>query len=188
MSSHTLQARVREKAGKFSARRLLSQGHLPAVIYGDHQPVSLISVTLDDFIPLFETRVFFIRPLEIVLPTESIAVLPRDVQLNPLTNRPIHVDFLRVSEETFISVKVPCRFINHESCPGLKHGGLLNIIRPAISVRCRVLSIPEQIEVDLSGFQLHESIHISKVRLPENLELDIIDRDFTVATILSPNL
>ena len=186
--SHTLHALVREKGGKFSARQLLSQDRLPGVIYGNHKPVSAISVRLDEFMAVFESRLFFIQPLEIVLDTETPTVLPRDVQLDPLTNQPIHVDFLRIAEQTTISVKIPCHFINHESCPGLKRGGLLNVIRSAISVRCRALSIPRQIEVDLSGFQLHESIHISKVRLPENVTLEIVDRDFTVATILSPNV
>ena len=113
-------------------------------------------------------------------------VLARDLQVHPVTDRAMHVDFLRVAANATITVSVPAAFINEDECPGLREGGILNVVRYDIEVSCRPDAIPEQIEVDLTGFQVGDSIHISSVSLPEGVEVTITDRDFTIATIAAP--
>jgi large subunit ribosomal protein L25 len=114
-------------------------------------------------------------------------VLPRDVQFDPVTDVPIHVDFLRVGTEATVTVAIPCEFVNADKSPGLRRGGMLNIVRHEIEVVCRAEEIPEHITVNLEGFDLGDSIHISAITLPASVKPTITDRDFTVATIAAPS-
>jgi large subunit ribosomal protein L25 len=129
---------------------------------------------------------FFSQLFQLDIAGDKMNVLARDLQLHPVTDRAMHVDFLRVAANASVTLSVPAVFINEDECPGLREGGILNVVRYDIEVSCRPNAIPEQIEVDLTGFQVGDSIHISSVTLPPGVEVTITDRDFTIATIAAP--
>jgi len=181
--AYELKAEARERVGKGSAREIRRNGRVPAVIYGDKQ--APISITLD-----YKTLYYKIHGggfkttiANIVLDGKSIQVLPKEYQLDPITDKPVHVDFLRVSAKSVVNVHVPIHFLNEEASPGIKRGGVLNIVRHDIELHVPANAIPEAIEVDLTGTQIGDSIHISAVTLPKGATPVIQDRDFTIATI-----
>jgi large subunit ribosomal protein L25 len=182
-----LAAEARARAGKGTARATRREGRIPAVIYGAKQPPVMISVEARELTRLLHRPGFFTHMYDISVDGQTHKALARDVQMDPVKDRPIHVDFLRVSEATTISVEVPVVFVNQDKSPGLKMGGTLNIVRHAVELVCRADSIPEQITVDLAGAGMNESIHISAVKLPDGVRPTIADRDFTVATIVAPS-
>jgi len=182
-----LAAEVRERAGKGVARQTRRAGRIPAVIYGNKEKPVTISLDRLKFERVLRTPGFFTHLFDVKVGDSSYHVLPRDVQFDPVTDIPIHVDFLRVSKEARVTVAVPVEFVNAEQSPGLKRGGMLNIVRHEIEVEAGAEEIPEHITVDLSGYDLGDSIHISSVKLPANVKPTIADRDFTVATIASPS-
>jgi len=182
----TLAAEPRDRAGKGVARATRREGRVPGVIYGGHEPPALISLDRAELGRHVHGATFFTHVFELQVAGAAHRVLPRDVQLHPVSDLPIHVDFLRVGAGTVIEVAVPVHFINQEASPGLKRGGVLNVVRHEIDLRCPVESIPEQIIIDLTGTEVGESIHISRVTLPEGVKPKI-DRDFTVATIAAPS-
>jgi large subunit ribosomal protein L25 len=182
-----LAAEVRERAGKGVARQTRRAGRIPAVIYGNKEKPVTISLDRLKFERILRTPGFFTHLFDVKVGESSYHVLPRDVQFDPVTDVPIHVDFLRVSKEARVTVAIPVEFVNAEKSPGLKRGGMLNIVRHEIEVECGAEEIPEHITVDLSGFDLGDSIHISSVTLPAGVTPTITDRDFTVATIASPS-
>ncbi len=186
--STILAAEVRERAGKGAARATRRAGRVPAVIYGNKQDPLLISIDPVDLMHQLRGPGFFARVFEIPVNGESYRVLARDLQLDPVTDRPIHVDFMRFSAATRLVVDVQMVFENESECPGIKVGGVLNVVRHAIELRCAPDGIPESISVDLTGLEIGDSIHISDVKLPENVELTITDRDFTIATIAAPTI
>lgn len=179
----------RDRAGKGAARATRRQGLVPGVVYGNKQSPDLVAI---DPRPLmaamhkagFATRVF---DLAIEGETATQSVMVHDVQFHPVTDAPIAVDFMRVSAETDVVVEVPVHFINQERCPGIKRGGVLNIVRHEIEVKAKANALPEAIEVDLAGVDINESIHISAVKLPAGVAPTITDRDFTIATIAAPS-
>jgi len=182
-----LAAEARARAGKGTARATRRGGRIPAVIYGAKQPPVMISVEERELTRLLHRPGFFTHMYDISVDGQTHKALARDVQMDPVKDRPIHVDFLRVSEGTTISVEVPVVFVNQEKSPGLKMGGTLNVVRHAIEVSCRADTIPEQIAVDLAGAEMNASIHISAVTLPAGVTPTITDRDFTIATIVAPS-
>jgi large subunit ribosomal protein L25 len=182
-----LAAEARERAGKGVARQTRRAGRIPAVIYGNKEKPVTISLDRLKFERVLRTPGFFTHLFDVKVGDASYHVLPRDVQFDPVTDIPIHVDFLRVSKEARVNVAVPVEFVNAEKSPGLKRGGMLNIVRHEIEVECGAEEIPEHITVDLSGYDLGDSIHISSVTLPAGVAPTITDRDFTVATIASPS-
>lgn len=184
----SLAAETRERAGKGAARATRRAGRVPAVIYGNKETPSLISIDPIDLMRLMRTGNFFSSVYEIEADGGKHRVLPRDIQLDPVTDQPLHVDFMRFSKSTRIVVEVPVSFLNEEECPGLRQGGVLNVVRHAIEMRASPDSIPDSIEVDLSGYNVGDSIHISSITLPDDIELTITDRDFTVATIAAPTI
>ena len=131
---------------------------------------------------------FFARVYEIDVLGVKHRVLARDVQLDPVSEQPIHIDFMRFSEATRLNVDVQVKFENEDKCPGIRAGGVLNIVRFTVELRCRPDGIPEFLTADLTGLEIGDSIHISAIELPENVELTIVDRDFTVATIAAPTI
>jgi large subunit ribosomal protein L25 len=131
---------------------------------------------------------FFSSVYEIEAEGNKHRVLPRDIQLHPVTDQPLHIDFMRFSKSTRLVVEVPVVFVGEEVCPGLRQGGVLNIVRHAIEMRASPDNIPESIEIDLSSYNIGDSVHISSVRLPNDVELTIVDRDFTVVTIAAPTV
>jgi len=182
-TTYELKAEVREQVGKGSAREVRRNGKVPAVIYGDKQPPLAIALSYKDVYYKIHGGGFLTTVATIDVGGQKIRVLPKDYQLDPVRDFPIHVDFLRVSGNTEVNVAVPVHFINEEKSPGLKRGGALNIVRHEVELHCPADAIPESITVDLSGTEIGDSIHISAVKLPAGVKPVIADRDFPIATI-----
>jgi len=184
--AYELKAEARERVGKGSSREIRRNGKVPAVIYGDKQ--APVSITLD-----YKTLYYKIHGggfkttiANILLDGKSIQVLPKDFQLDPVSDKPVHVDFLRVSAKSIVNVQVPIHFLHEGASPGIKRGGVLNIVRHDIELHAPANAIPDAIEIDLTGTQIGDSIHISAVTLPAGVTSVIHDRDFTIATIAAP--
>ncbi len=184
----SLAAETRERAGKGAARATRRAGRVPAVIYGNKETPIMISIDPIDLMRLTRKGTFFSSVFEIDAEGAKHRVLPRDIQLDPVSDQPLHVDFMRFSKSTRLVVEVPVSFIGEDECPGLRMGGVLNVVRHAIEMRVSPDSIPDNIEVDLSSYNVGDSVHISAVKLPDDVELTITDRDFTVATIAAPTV
>ena len=184
----SLEAEVREQAGKGAARALRRNGRVPAVIYGDKKDPVPISLDRHSLHLELAKAGFYLRLYDIKVAGKEERVLPRDVQRHPVTSVPLHVDFLRISAGATISVNVGVVFINEEESPGLKRGGVLNVVRYEIELICPATAIPESITLDLTGLDIGDGIHISNVKLPPNVEPVISDRDFTIATIAAPTV
>ena len=184
----SIPAEPRTGAGKGPARAMRRAGRVPAVVYGSKQAPSMISVDPKDLMRALRAGSFLATVFDVDVDGKTERVLPRDVQFDPLTDRPLHVDFLRVSPTTTVTVDIPVAFRNEEASPGLKRGGLLNIVRHEIEAHCRADAIPHHIEVDLTGLDIGDSVHISMVSLPDGVRPTITDRDFTVATIAAPTV
>ena len=182
-----LNAEMRERAGKGAARATRRAGRVPAVIYGDKKDSVMISIDPKELKKFISTGSFFAHLVEIKDGKDSHRVIVRDIQLDPVSDRPLHIDFMRVSKGVKIAVNIPLHYLNEEESPGLKQGGVLNIVRHEVELYVSPEAIPEYIEVDLGGFILGDSIHISAVNLPDGTSPTIADRDFTVATIAAPS-
>ena len=178
-----LKAAARERVGKGAARAIRRQGRVPAVIYGEKKSPEPITLESRDLWQQVKTGTFLSTVFMIDVDGDKTRVIPRDLQLDPVRDFPVHVDFLRLGEGASITVEVPVSFVNEELSPGLKRGGILNIVRHAVAVLCPVAAIPERIEADLDGFEIGDSLHISAITLPEGVTPTITDRDFTIATI-----
>ncbi|HEX2115128.1 MAG TPA: 50S ribosomal protein L25/general stress protein Ctc [Alphaproteobacteria bacterium] len=183
-------AQPRERAGKGAARATRRAGRVPGVIYGEKQPPQLIDLDPKELTMQIQKagQSFFTRVFDVQLNGSAIRVLPRDVQLHPVSDRPEHVDFMRVGEHTRIRVSIPVEFVNKDRSPGLKRGGVLNVVRHAIEVYCTVDNIPQIITVDLEGLDIGDSVHISAVKLPQGVKPTITTRDFTVAAVAAPSV
>jgi large subunit ribosomal protein L25 len=179
-------ATVREKVGKGSARAARREGRVPAVIYGDGKPPLSITLERKQLVKDMDTGSFFTSIYDVQIGGKGNRVLPRDVQLHPVTDVPEHVDFLRIGANTTVTVEVPVEFINEDTCPGLRAGGVLNVVRYQIEVLCRPDLIPNSIVVDLANAEQGDSLHFSAVSLPDGVTPTITDRDFTIATIAAP--
>jgi len=184
----TIAAERRERAGKGPARAARRAGRVPGVIYGSKKDPAMVTVDPRELDRELKTGAFLATIYDVKIDQNKERVLPRDVQFDPVTDRPIHVDFLRVSAATSVTVQVPVNFLNDEESPGLKRGGLLNVVRHEIEMNCRADAIPSSIDVDLTGLDIGDSIHISMITLPDGVEPTITDRDFTVATIAAPTV
>ncbi len=183
-----LSAEPRERAGKGAARAVRRAGGVPGVIYGAKKDPVLITLDPQDLRREIGGGGFFATLFDVKVGGGNERVLPRDLQLHPVTDRPLHVDFLRVSRDTQIDVMVPVVFLNEEESPGLKRGGVLNVVRYEVELSCQADAIPQQIEIDLTGRDIGDSAHISEVKLPEGVQPTITDRDFTIATIAAPSV
>jgi len=184
----TIAAASRDRGGKGTARAARRAGKVPAVIYGNNEEPILITVDRVKLEQEISKSGFLIRLLDVEVDDKKHRVLPRDTQFHPVTDRPMHVDFLRYSAARKLTVEVPVRFLNEDDSPGLKTGGVINIVRHAIEVSCVADSIPESFEIDLAGLEIGDSIHASALILSEGVELTITDRDFTIATIAAPTV
>jgi large subunit ribosomal protein L25 len=184
--SYELKAETRERVGKGSARELRRNGKVPAVIYGEKQAPLAIALSYKDVYYKIHGGSFMTTVATIDVDGKKIQVLPKEYQLDPVRDFPMHVDFLRVTKNTLVNVNVPVRFLNEELSPGIKRGGVLNVVRHEVEFHCPANAIPDFIEVDLTGTNLGDSIHISAVTLPEGVNPVIADRDFTIATIAAP--
>ncbi len=184
-TSYQLTATARKKVGKGAARAIRRESQIPAVIYGGKEPPLAISLSDRDVFFKIHAGGFLTTVAEIVVDGETIRTLPRDFQLHPVSDLPLHVDFLRVDENSKIKVEVPVQFINEADAPGIKRGGVLNVVRHRVELLCPVDRIPEKIVADLTGYEINDSLHISKIPLPEGV-VPTIDRDFTIVTVAAP--
>jgi large subunit ribosomal protein L25 len=181
-----LKVAARDRVGKGAARATRRAGLVPAVIYGDKQPPEPIAIERKDLATRIKAGGFLTTLFSVDLNGERSRVIPRDVQFDPVRDFPIHVDFLRLGEGARLDVSVPVNFINEELSPGIKRGGVLNVVRHEIEVNCLADQIPEQLVADLTGYDIGDSLHISAIPLPEGVTPTITDRDFTVATVAAP--
>jgi large subunit ribosomal protein L25 len=180
-------AEARDRVGKGVARAARREGKVPAVIYGDKQDP--VSITLDgkQLSKLLKRPGFFTQIFSVDVTGKKHEVLARDIQRHPVTDIPLHVDFMRFNQNTKIVIEIPVNFLNAEEAPGLKQGGVLNIVRRELELRCSPSNIPQAIDIDLTGFEIGDSIHISALSLPDGAE-PITDRDYTIATVAAPTV
>jgi len=183
----TLPAEARERAGKGASRALRREGRVPAVIYGDKKEPISIHVEEKLLSKMLSTGHFMNSVVMIDAGGASHRTLPKDVCFHPVTSRPIHVDFLRIGEHSKVHVNVPVRFDDEEGSPGIKRGGVLNVVRHDLELICDAAEIPEEIHISLAGLDIGDSVHISAVQLPKGSESAITDRDFTIATVVAPS-
>tara|TARA_R110000782_G_scaffold48551_1_gene106182 strand:+ start:24612 stop:25250 length:639 start_codon:yes stop_codon:yes gene_type:complete len=183
----TLSAEARDRAGKGASRALRREGRVPAVIYGNNEEPTLVHVEEKILNKMLGTGHFFNSVVMVEVDGKKVRTLPKDVAFHPVSDRPLHADFLRVSEHATVHVNVPVHFINEEKSPGLKRGGVLNVVRHELELVCDAASIPDQIEVDMTGYDVGDAVHISAVTLPKGTESAITDRDFTIATVVAPS-
>jgi len=183
----TLPAELRERAGKGASRELRREGRVPAVIYGGKEEPLAIHVEAKELARQLGTGHFMNSIVMIEVGGKTVRALPKDVALHPVTDRPLHADFLRLAKDASIHVEVPVVFINEEESPGLKRGGVLNVVRHTLELVCESDKIPDDIQIDVTGLDVGDSIHISQVNLPAGSASAITDRDFTIATVIAPS-
>ncbi len=183
----TLSAEARDRAGKGASRALRREGRVPAVIYGGKEEPQTIHVEEKALVKALGTGHFMNSIVMVEVGGKAVRTLPKDVAFHPVTDRPEHVDFLRLAKDATVNVAVPVRFENEEASPGLKKGGVLNIVRHELELVCDAARIPDEIVIDVTGLEVGDSIHISHVTLPEGSSSAITDRDFTIATIVAPS-
>ncbi len=183
-----LSAETRNGVGKGASRAMRRSGRVPAVIYGNKQEPLSIHVEEKILVKMLQTGHFLNSVIEIDTGNGKVEkTLPRDVQFNVVTDRPIHVDFLRLGAGSNVTVSVPVRFTDEEKSPGIKKGAVLNIVRHEIEVSCPADAIPDDLVASLAGLDVGASLHISAFHLPKGVTPTITDRDFTVATIAAPS-
>jgi len=183
----TLPAETRDRAGKGASRALRREGRVPAVVYGEKKEPLSIHVDQKSLNKMLSTGHFMNSIVMIDVGGKATRTLPKAVDFHPVSSQPIHVDFLRIGEHSKVHVNIPVRFDNEEASPGLKRGGVLNVVQHEIELVCDAAEIPEELHIDLTGLEIGDSIHISQVTLPKGAKAAIDDRDFTVATIVAPS-
>jgi large subunit ribosomal protein L25 len=183
----TLPAEPRERAGKGASRELRREGRVPAVIYGGKEDPVAIHLEAKELVRQLGSGHFMNSIVMIAVGGKTVRVLPKDVALHPVSDRPLHADFLRLAKDAKIQVAVPVVFVNEDDSPGLKKGGVLNVVRHDLELVCESDKIPDEIALDVTGLDIGDSIHISHVSLPAGSESAITDRDFTIATIVAPS-
>ena len=183
-----LKALKRENLSSGSNNKLRAKGLVPAILYGGNNPNQNISVSLKDISTIINSDTFMSKVLEIEVDGKKEKVIPRDVSYHVVSEQPIHIDFMRIVSGKKIVLEIPVKFINHPDSPGLKRGGVLNIVRRKVELKCPAENIPDEIVVDLAGTDIGTSIKISSVKLPDNIIPTITDRDFVVATVAAPTV
>jgi large subunit ribosomal protein L25 len=183
----TLPAEARERAGKGASRALRREGRVPAVIYGEKKEPLSVHVEEKLLTRMMSNGHFMNSVVMVEVGGKPNRTLPKDVQFHPVTSRPIHVDFVRIGEHAQVNVNVPVRFVDEEASPGLKRGGVLNVVRHELELICDAAKIPGEITISLDGLEIGDAVHISSVTLPEGSRSAIDDRDFTVATVVAPS-
>lgn len=181
-----LSAVARDRVGKGAARAIRRQGMIPAVVYGTGQPPKAIAIQFKEAKKLIYDGGFMTTMFEIDIEGDKERVIPRDYQLDPVKDMPIHIDFFRVAKGQTVTVEVPVHFLNQETCVGIKRGGTLNVVRHTVELFVPADAIPDSIEVDIKDLEMGDSLHISAVNLPKGCSPTIQDRDFTIATIATP--
>ena len=185
---NNLKATKRETVTSGQIKKLRDSGLIPAILYGGKDPNTKISVEKKLVKSILNSESFLSTVLELNVDGDKLKVIPRDVAYNVISDEPIHIDFMRVVSGTKIILEIPVKFINNDDCPGLKVGGVLNIVRRKVELKCPADNIPEEIIIDLKGLEIGTSIKISFVKLPESVTPTIIDRDFVIATVAAPTV
>tara|TARA_Y200000002_G_scaffold335906_1_gene303732 strand:- start:596 stop:1348 length:753 start_codon:yes stop_codon:yes gene_type:complete len=183
-----LKAIKRENTSSGSNNKLRLEGFIPAILYGGKDANQNISIPKKEIKPLINSDTFLSKVLEIDIDGKKEKVIPRDIAFNVVSEEPIHIDFMRIVAGKKINLEIPVKFINHPDSPGLKRGGVLNIVRRKVELKCPAENIPNEIIVDLAGTDIGTSIKISSVKLEENVIPTITDRDFVIATVASPTV
>ena len=183
-----LSATKRDRAGKGSARAARRSGLIPAVIYGGKIAPETININANTFTKMMNQPGIMSNVINLEVEGKSTNVLARDIQFHPVNDRPLHIDFLRITASSTVTAMVPVIFINEDTSPGLKGGGVLNVVRHEIEMNCSAINIPDNLTVDLAGTDIGDSIHISAIALPNDAQPTITDRDFTIATIAAPTV
>ena len=182
-----LSAETRASVGKGNSRSLRREGRIPAIVYGNKLEPLAISLSEKDLNTKLRKEGFFNKLCDLELGKEKILVLPQSIALHPVTDRAEHIDFLRVSDTTKVTIEIPVKFENEEECPGIKKGGILNVVRFSIEVSCPASNIPELFIVDLTGLELGDSIRFSNIKdVTEGVIPTITDRDFIIASVVAP--
>ena len=183
-----IKATKRTNSSSGQVNKLRSQGFIPAVLYGGKKSnlnISLKKLHLQD---LISTETFMYKVFEMDIDGNSEKVLPREIAFDPVSDEPIHIDFIRIEKGSKLVLQIPVKFINSDKSPGLKKGGVLNIVRRKVELKCPTENIPNEIIVDLENTEINSSLKISSVKLPENIVPTITDRDFVIATVVSPTI
>jgi len=183
-----LKAIKRENNSTGSNNKLRSQGLIPAILYGGKDANQNISINKKDLKNLVDSDTFLSKVLELDVDGKKEKVIPRDIAFHVVSEEPIHIDFMRIVAGKKIILEIPVKFINHPDSPGLKRGGVLNIVRRKVELKCPGENIPNEIVIDLTGTDIGTSIKISSVKLEENVTPTITDRDFVIATVASPTV
>lgn len=186
-STHVIPAQPRSTTGTGAARATRRQGLVPGIIYGNSQAPEMISVDPKVLLKEIHTTGFFSRLFTVSVDGKDQAVLAKDIQLHPVTDQPLHIDFQRVSKNSKIHVFIPVSFINEDKSPGVKRGGIVNVVHHTLEVICSPTDIPEVLTVDLTGFEANQAVHISDLKLPKGVEAAHPERDNTIATIVPPS-
>ena len=184
----TLNAKKRETITSGDINKLRIDGFVPGILYGGNEQNKKISLNKNSIKNLIDSKNFFSAILNLNIDGKEESVLPRDISFDPLSDEPVHIDFLRIVKGAKLALEIPVRFINNEKSPGLKKGGVLNIVRRKIKLRCPTENIPSELVVDLNNTEIGTSIKISSIKLPENVVPTIQGRDFVVATVASPTI
>ena len=185
---NSLEASIRSTKSKGEVNSLRQKGEVPAIIYGGTEKNQKVSLSKKQIKYLIEQENFLSNIISLNVDGQSIKALPREVSYDTLTDDPIHIDFLRIVKGAKIIIEIPVRFINNEKSPGLKRGGVLNIVRRKIELKCATENVPNELVVDLEGLEIGTSIKISSISLPENVTPTIQGRDFVVATVAAPTV
>ena len=184
----SIEATARNTNTKGQVRALRQKGEVPGIIYGGTEENQTISLSTKKVKTLIDQENFLSNIISLKIDGKSMNVLPRDVAFDPISDDPIHIDFLRIVKGAKIILEIPVKFINNETCPGLKRGGVLNIVRRKVELKCPTENIPTELVVDLEGLEIGASIKISSINLPENVKQTIQGRDFVIATVAAPTI
>ena len=185
---NSLDASIRDTKSKGELNSLRQKGEVPAIIYGGKEENQKVSLSKKQIKYLIDQENFLSNIIDVNLSGQSIKVLPREVSFDTLTDEPIHIDFLRIVKGGTIVIEIPVRFINNEKSPGLKRGGVLNIVRRKVELKCPTENVPNELVVDLEGLEIGTSIKISAISLPDNVRPTIQGRDFVIATVAAPTV
>ena len=183
-----LSIEIRDSTGKSAVKKIIAAGKIPSVLYGLKEKPLTISINRMTVQKELKAGGFLTKIFSLDMDGKVSLAIPRDVQFHPISDLPVHVDFVRLGADSKVLVDIPTIFINHELSPGLKKGGVLNIVRRTVQINCPANNIPEEIVFDLEGLEIGDAIHISATKLPEGAEPTITDRDFTIGTVAAPTV
>ena len=186
--SLAIAAEPRSAQGRGAARAARRAGRIPGIVYGAGAEPIMVTIGARELGRAIESGGFANRLCDLKINGETTLVLPREIQRDPVSERPLHIDFLRLSADSLVTITVPTIYVDEEKSPGLTRGGVLHIVRHGIEMRVRADAIPESIVISLDGLDIGDSVHISSIALPEGAEPTVADRDFTIATIAAPTV